>query len=120
VDWQSPVLQPIGRVQAHDPDEHPQLEFSLEQNSEGIFAINSSSGVIQLMKSLQTEAEDEFRMAVAVSDGEHTARAPLTVSTPSPVNPNSVQVYKLQPGTNIVLLVIDQAVEQVDVIRAVR
>jgi hypothetical protein len=130
VDWQSPVLQPIGRLQAHDPDEHPRLLFSLEGDGVGnggggggVFSINASSGVIQLMKSLQTEPHDQFTMTASVADGDHRVTAPMTVSL------NFLhqlklslpfQVYKLQPGINIALLVINQPPEHVDVLRAVR
>jgi hypothetical protein len=124
VDWQAPVLQPIGRVQAHDPDEHARLQFSLEGDEDGVFAINASSGVLQLMKSLQNEPKDEFKMTVVVGDGEHVVRAPLMVCGVFlwfPLHGKApLQVYKLQPGTNIALLVINQPVEKVDVLRAVR
>uniref|UniRef100_A0A914LYM9 Cadherin domain-containing protein n=2 Tax=Meloidogyne incognita TaxID=6306 RepID=A0A914LYM9_MELIC len=108
VDWQTPVLQPIGRIQAFDPDEQPkQLQFYLEGDNSKLFSINSTSGVIQLMKSLQIENSDEYYLSVCVSDGEHTIQTPLTI-------------YRLQPGTNIALLVINKPVDQVDVLNVVR
>ncbi|KAF7629896.1 hypothetical protein Mgra_00009125 [Meloidogyne graminicola] len=108
VDWQTPLLQPIGRVSAYDPDEQPkQLQFYLEGESSSLFSINSTSGVIQLMKSLQTENSDEYSLSVSVSDGEHTVQTPITI-------------YKLQPGTNIALLVINKSEDQVDVLNFVR
>lgn len=82
VDWQAPVLSPIGRVQANDLDEHPKLHFALGPDGEGqqsVFGINSTTGVVQLVKSLATDQSDQFRMTVAVSDGQHTVTAPLLV-----------------------------------------
>uniref|UniRef100_A0A914I5N4 Cadherin domain-containing protein n=1 Tax=Globodera rostochiensis TaxID=31243 RepID=A0A914I5N4_GLORO len=115
VDWQLPVLGQIGRVFAHDADEHATLHYKLEQNANmaPMFAINETTGVVTLMRSFQAGiasadgGADEFRMNVFVSDGQHIAKAPLLI-------------YKLQPGTNIVLLVINQPADQVDVLRAVR
>ncbi|KAL3082214.1 hypothetical protein niasHT_037852 [Heterodera trifolii] len=117
VDWQLPVMGQVGRVGARDADEHAKLLYRLEQqqqqnaNAAPMFAINETTGVITLIRSFQnddgTSAGDEFCMNVLVNDGQHVAKAPLLI-------------YKLQPGTNIVLLVINQPADQVDVLHAVR
>lgn len=87
VDWQASLLQPIARVQALDADEKPTLNYSLTHTlADDHFAINATTGVISLIKSLVgrgsggDDDEQLFNMEVAVNDGAHEARAPLKVT----------------------------------------
>ncbi|KAI6180943.1 DE-cadherin [Aphelenchoides besseyi] len=105
VDWQAPLLQPIARIQAFDPDEQPQLTFGLSQND--YFAINSTSGIVSVIRSLLKIEDELFELEVSVSDGLHTATAPL-------------KVYKLAPGVNIAILTVDAPESDVDEIQAAR
>jgi hypothetical protein len=78
VDWQAPLLQPIARVQAVDPDERPQLKYTLPSND--YFIINETSGVIMVQKSLLNVDEEVFDLEVRVSDGKNEVKVPLKVS----------------------------------------
>lgn len=51
VDWQAPVLHPIGWVQALDKDERSQLNYSiLHQSNARLVSINSTSGALYLAR----------------------------------------------------------------------
>lgn len=109
IDWQAPVLNPpIGWVQAKDRDEKPQLTYSIvKQSSDRLVSINATSGALHLARSLNNEPEDEFDLEVLVSDGGYNRSVP-------------VKLYKLQPGTNIVLVTVDMPVKSVDELKISR
>lgn len=104
-DWQAPLLQPIARIQAVDPDEHPQLRYSISSND--YFIINETSGVIMVQRSLLNIDEEVFDLEVSVSDGEHEATAPT-------------KIYKLAPGLNIAILTVPLSEQEVDETSAAR
>lgn len=79
VDWQAPLLQPIARVQAVDPDERPQLKYTLSSND--YFIVNETSGVVMVQKSLLNVDEEVFELEVKVSDGKNEVKAPVKVSS---------------------------------------
>ena len=81
VDWQASVTQPVARVQASDADERAQLRYALSAND--FFAINETSGVISVQRSLANSDDARVQAEVSVSDGEHTATAPIKVRNPA-------------------------------------
>ncbi|KAI6220826.1 Cadherin domain containing protein [Aphelenchoides fujianensis] len=105
VDWQAPLLQPVARIQAFDPDEQPQLSFELSEND--FFAINATTGVVSVVRSLLNVDEEQFDLEVRVADGKHKAAAPL-------------KIYKLAPGLNIAILTVDAPEADVDEVQAAR
>uniref|UniRef100_A0A915E6W0 Cadherin domain-containing protein n=1 Tax=Ditylenchus dipsaci TaxID=166011 RepID=A0A915E6W0_9BILA len=108
VDWQASMLQAVARVQAFDPDEKSNLTYRFTHSlADEFFALNQTSGVISVIKSLMDTGDEVFNLEVAVSDGTNEARAP-------------VKLYKLQPGTNIVIVESDQSVDKIDELQVVR
>lgn len=114
VDWQKAVLTAIARVQAFDPDERPHLTYTMSKSD--LFAMNSSSGTITVLKSLQSVNEERFDLDATVSDGTHNATAPVQVSRPPSVaqRPPNIQIYRLAPGINIVVVAVDSGVDDID------
>uniref|UniRef100_A0A914ZVB2 Cadherin domain-containing protein n=1 Tax=Parascaris univalens TaxID=6257 RepID=A0A914ZVB2_PARUN len=97
VDWQAPVLTPVGRVHAEDADGRSPLTYWISESSASSadhFRLNNTSGVISLSKSLVNDRNDIYEFDVVVSDGIHN------VST-------LVKIYRLAPESNIVLLSAD-------------
>ncbi|KAH7725563.1 CBN-CDH-12 protein [Aphelenchoides avenae] len=99
VDWQKAVLASIARVQAFDPDERPHLTYTMSKSD--LFAMNATSGTITMLKSLQSINEERFDLEATVSDGKHNVTAP-------------VQIYRLAPGINIVVVAVDSGVDDID------
>ncbi|KAK3521773.1 hypothetical protein QTP70_018306, partial [Hemibagrus guttatus] len=60
----------LTRLQAEDPDEglNRRIMYSLVDSADGVFSINSFSGVVILEKSLDREIQDSYRVRVQAAD----------------------------------------------------
>ncbi|VDK17559.1 unnamed protein product [Anisakis simplex] len=97
VDWQAPVLTPIARIHAEDADGRVPLTYSISEATIPYakhFMLNQTSGLITLSKALINDREDVYDFEVVVSDGLHNVSVPI-------------EIYRLAPETNIVLLSAD-------------
>lgn len=99
VDWQLP-LKPIGRIQATDADENKNITYTFAESSE-YFSLNSTSGVVNLIKSLEHADQEVYDMEVQAFDGKNT------VTT-------RVKIYPLMPGVNIIVLTAKNSVEEIN------
>ncbi|CAH1174192.1 unnamed protein product [Phaedon cochleariae] len=65
--------QPIATIAAIDPDTIGTLRYTLIRGGDGRFALDSASGVLRLVDSLDRETEDDYKLTVRCSDGnQHT------------------------------------------------
>uniref|UniRef100_A0A914PIS5 Cadherin domain-containing protein n=1 Tax=Panagrolaimus davidi TaxID=227884 RepID=A0A914PIS5_9BILA len=99
VDWQLP-LKPIGRIQATYADENKNVTYTFSESSE-YFSLNSTSGVVNLIKSLEHADQEVYDMEVQAFDGKNT------VTT-------RVKIYPLMPGVNIIVLTAKNSVEEIN------
>lgn len=120
VDWQMPVLTPFARVQAFDPDERPQLTYSMSKSD--LFSMNSTSGIITLLKSLHNVNEERFDLEARVTDGLYEATAPVQVRRLGlgTASTTRFQIYRLAPGSSIVIAAVDSRVENIDQLQVER
>lgn len=78
----------IIRVTANDGDTHSEVEYAIIAGNDGSFYIDSSSGAISVLKTLDRESIASHTLTVRASDGLHTANASVLI-TVSDVNDNS-------------------------------
>lgn len=63
----------MATIKADDPDTIGQLEYALVRGDDGHFTLDSSTGVLRLVDSLDRETKDLYRLTVRASDGnQHT------------------------------------------------
>ena len=70
----------IGTIEAIDEDEDDLSFVIIDGNTDEIFALDSSSGVLTLLQTLNIEVTDSYSLLIQVSDGTNTAQATITVS----------------------------------------
>lgn len=63
------VGQPVATIRATDPDILGKLEYVLVGGDDGHFALNSKSGVLELIDAVDRENKDVYKLAVRASDG---------------------------------------------------
>lgn len=73
---------PFGAVAASDEDPNDDLEFSITQDADDLFDINSSSGQVSLAtgKSFDRDNKSQHSIEVTVSDGEAESSATITIN----------------------------------------
>uniref|UniRef100_A0AC34QCU7 Cadherin domain-containing protein n=2 Tax=Panagrolaimus sp. JU765 TaxID=591449 RepID=A0AC34QCU7_9BILA len=100
VDWQTKPPQPVARIQAVDEDEKPVIKYSMSTSSD-YFTLNSTSGVITLVQSLEYVDDIAFNFEITANDGEKEAKT-------------KVSIYPLSPGNNVVVVVVNNPPEEID------
>ena len=100
VDWQTKPPQSIARVLATDDDERPTITYSF-RNPSPYFSLNSTSGVITLVKSLEYVDQGVFEFEVVASDGEKESVT-------------KTFIYPLVPGANIVVISANNPPEEIN------
>ena len=76
---------PVGRIEATDIDNLAELTYSLVPDSNSLFSIASSTGIITLEGPLDYEDTISHMVTVMVSDGDHPEMADITINV-LPVN----------------------------------
>lgn len=79
----------VGTIKANDPDTIGTLRFSLISGDDKKFLLDSSSGILKLIDTLDRETKDLYKLVVRVGDG--------TQDTETIVSVQVSNVYFLQP-----------------------
>lgn len=79
IEEDAPIGYSIGTIAAEDPDQDP-LTFSIQSgNTNNALLINQESGELSLSEMLDFDAVSSYSLIVAVTDGENSASAAITV-----------------------------------------
>ncbi|XP_031340977.1 cadherin-related tumor suppressor [Photinus pyralis] len=71
--------QPVATIKAEDPDTLGNLEYTLVAGDDGHFSLDSTSGVLQLIDSVDRETKDVYKLTIRASDGIQHSDTVITV-----------------------------------------
>ncbi|KAK4886263.1 hypothetical protein RN001_002534 [Aquatica leii] len=71
--------QPVATIKAEDPDTLGNLEYTLISGDDGHFSLDSTSGVLQLIDSVDRETKDVYKLIIRASDGIQHSDTVITV-----------------------------------------
>ncbi|KHJ93291.1 cadherin domain protein [Oesophagostomum dentatum] len=100
-------------IQAKDPDERPQLSYSISGEGADYFRVNATSGLVILSKSLADFTGDSFQLTATVTDGLHIVPTPLRIYVISPSS-SVVQLTSEVPHTKIDQRMIERTLNEIN------
>lgn len=71
--------QSVATIKAEDPDTLGNLEYTLISGDDGHFALDSASGVLQLIDSVDRESKDIYKLTIRASDGIQHSDSVITI-----------------------------------------
>lgn len=69
----------VGTIKATDPDTIGELKFSLISGDDKKFLLDTNSGILKLIDTLDRETKDLYKLMVRVSDGSQDTETIVSV-----------------------------------------
>ncbi len=102
----TPIGTPVDTVKATDPDDDPkysELVYTIVGGDSTVFQVDSTTGVVTLIDSLDYEAKSEYTLVVEVFDGEFRDTATVTIKVGNVIESSEVEITRAETRDTVVI-----------------
>ena len=102
----TPIGTPVDTVKATDPDDDPkysELVYTVVGGDSSVFKVDSTTGVVTLIDSLDYEEKSEYTLVVEVFDGEFRDTATVTIKVGNVVESSEVEITRAETRDTVVI-----------------
>ena len=102
----TPIGTPVDTIKATDPDDDPkysELVYTVVGGDSSVFKVDSTTGVVTLIDTLDYEAKDEYTLIVEVFDGEFRDTATVTIKVGNVIESSEVEITRAETRDTVVI-----------------